>query len=237
MAQAGIGLVYGGGGLGLMGDGGAQRAGARRPRHRHHPGVPLGQGADAERCRRTDRHGGHARAQAADVRALGRLRRSARRHRHAGGADRAADLVAARPSRQADRAGQHRRLLGAAARPARPMRDEAFIRPGLEVRFLVVDRPARSCRRSSLRQGRGRTRQRMPRSPQNSKRSLPYSSPTSSTTNSATPTTAILGTWGRRRRDAGRLLSLDVAWSRFVIVDGPMKAGRAGYGASAIELL
>ncbi len=49
MAEAGIGLVYGGGSLGLMGEAGPHRAGRRRPCHRHHPGIPGQQGADADR--------------------------------------------------------------------------------------------------------------------------------------------------------------------------------------------
>ena len=68
---------------------------------------------------RARRHPRHARAQAHHVRALRRVRGAARRHRHAGGAGRAADLGAARPPPQADPDRQHQRLLG---RPARRVR-------------------------------------------------------------------------------------------------------------------
>ena len=112
MAEAGIGLVYGGGGLGLMGELARTVLAARRPRDRHHSRLPVEEGAHAARCARDDRGRRHASAQEADVRQVGRLRGAARRHRHAGGAGRAADLGATRAPQQADRAGEHRRASG-----------------------------------------------------------------------------------------------------------------------------
>ena len=102
LAENRISLVYGGGSLGLMGAIADIRAGSWRHRHRHHPGIPGRARARSTRVQEMIVTPRHARAQAADVRALGCLRRPARRHRHAGGTGRAADLGAARrvtPSR------------------------------------------------------------------------------------------------------------------------------------------
>ena len=119
LAEDGIRLVYGGGSIGLMGAVAQVRARSRRRGHRHHSRIPDQPRKRAQARAGADRHARHARAQAADVRALRRLRGAARRHRHAGGTGGATDLAAARPPHQAGAARQHRRLLGAAAGPAR----------------------------------------------------------------------------------------------------------------------
>ena len=104
LAENKINLVYGGGSFGLMGalatsvlDHGGTVTGII-------PEVAGGAGACAEAGPGDGGDPRHARTQAADVRALGCLRRPARRHRHAGGTGRAAHLGAARASQKADRA-------------------------------------------------------------------------------------------------------------------------------------
>ena len=119
MAEGGISLVYGGGNVGLMGTVARVRARPRRPCHRHHPGFPEDPGEDARRRAGDHRRPRHAHAQAADVRAGGRLRGASRRHRHARGAGRADDLGPARPAHEADPAAFGERFLEAAPHPPR----------------------------------------------------------------------------------------------------------------------
>ena len=105
---AGLGLVYGGASVGLMGVAGRRRPGGRRRGRRRDPagaGRPRDRPPGADRAAR-GRH--DARAQGADGRARRRLRRAAGRVRHARGALRDLHVVAARPARQAVGAAQRR---------------------------------------------------------------------------------------------------------------------------------
>ena len=130
-------------------------AGARRRDRRRDPGIPRREGAPVSRRQRDRGHARHARPQADDVRAIGRLRGAAGRHRHPGGAGRAADLGAARPPPQADPDRQPQRILG---RPARPVRAHGAapatsIRPpGSTSSSSTMSR--RSCRRCGGRRRR-----------------------------------------------------------------------------------
>ena len=111
LARRGIGVVYGGGKVGLMGD--RRRRGARR-RRRGDRRDPAGPGRPRDRPPRADRAARRrldARAQGADGRARGRVRRAARRRGHARGADRDLHVEPARPARQADGRAQRQRLL------------------------------------------------------------------------------------------------------------------------------
>ena len=74
-----------------------------------------------------------------DVRALGRVRGAAGRHRHARGARRAAHLGAARPPRQAVVLVNIDGFWAPFLTLLTHMKADTFIRPGLEVSFTVVD--------------------------------------------------------------------------------------------------
>ena len=120
LATSGIGLVYGGGSLGLMGEvaRATLAAGGRVtgiiPEFLSERERTL---TEADEVIVTARH---AFAQAADVLALGCVRRAAGRHRHTRGIRRATDMVAARPAPQTNHPRQHLRILGPAGRPVRP---------------------------------------------------------------------------------------------------------------------
>ena len=120
LAAEEIGLVYGGGGDGLMGRLARGDARRRRLRHRDYPQFSRAQGTRADRRAGNAGRREHARAQAGDVRPRRRVRRAARRNRHARGTRRADDVGAARPPRQADPDRGRHGLLAAAARPLRP---------------------------------------------------------------------------------------------------------------------
>ena len=128
LAHRGIGLVYGGGHVGLMGAG--RRRGAcrrRRGDRRDHRATRARRG----RPRSAHRAGGRAddaRAQGAADRAGRRLHRAAGRVRHRRRVRRGADLEPARPHRQARRAPRRRRLLGPAVRLDVQRREAGFVR-------------------------------------------------------------------------------------------------------------
>ncbi len=84
----------------------------------------------------------HARAQGADVRAVGRVRRHAGRARHARGAVRDHDLVAARPPRQTDRAPRRRRLLHAPRGFLDQLVTEGFVADRHRRLLRVADKPS-----------------------------------------------------------------------------------------------
>ena len=121
LAHEGIRLVYGGGGVGLMG----ARARAAHAAGGKVLGVIPHFLTSHERPLKTVEtvivNSMHERKMMMFEEA-GRLRHPAGRHRHAGGGDRAAFLAAARPARQADRLPEPRGVLGSAVRrlPAHP---------------------------------------------------------------------------------------------------------------------
>ena len=122
LARRGIGLVYGGGSIGLMGVlADAVLAGRRRGDRRHPARALLGRDR-ARRAHRAARRLEHARAQGRHGGAGGRLRRAARRPRHVRGAARDAHLAPARHPPQAGRAARRRRLLARAPHAARRRR-------------------------------------------------------------------------------------------------------------------
>ena len=97
-----------------------------------------------------------ARAQGAHGRALRRLHRAARRHRHARGALRGLHLGAARHPRQAAGAARRRGLLPAARRLPRPRRAGALPAPGDAHAAGGERRPRRPAGRRSRRPSRSR---------------------------------------------------------------------------------
>src|SRR5262245_5603753 len=123
LAENRIRLVYGGGSVGLMGalaeavlDHGGTVIGVLPDLLVNREALPVRVQARVDPAD----HARHARAQTGDVRARRRLRRASGRRRHARGAGRAADLGAAWPAQETDPDPQHRQLLGAALRAARP---------------------------------------------------------------------------------------------------------------------
>ncbi len=138
LAADGIGLVYGGGGLGLMGEvARAVLAGGGRvigiiPEFLVRRELMLTE--VSELIVTANMH-----ERKMTMFANRRLRCPARRHGHAGGADRGFHLGAARTAFKAHRPRQHRQLWALLIKLIAHMRTEQFVRAGLEVHFDVVD--------------------------------------------------------------------------------------------------
>ena len=120
LAAEGVGLIYGGGGEGLMGRLARSTLAAGGYVTGDHPKLPHPQGTCPDRGPRDDCRRGHARPQAGNVRSRRRLRCAAGWGRHARGAGRADDLGAAQSAHEAHPHRQYRRLLAAFARALRP---------------------------------------------------------------------------------------------------------------------
>ncbi len=111
IAERGMTLVYGGSNVGMMRRLADAALDGGRPRGRRHPRAARRLGAGAPRPLRTARRPVDARAEGADGVARRRLRRDARRLRHARRVLRGADVGAARHPPEAVRAAERRRLL------------------------------------------------------------------------------------------------------------------------------
>src|SRR5216684_1811004 len=111
LAREKIRLVYGGGGVGMMGEVARAAEDAGGKVLGIIPDFLVAREHAAQGAR--NRHGTrHARTQAHDVRARRRLRSAAGRNRHARGTRRTARLGAARPPQEAGTGGERARLLG-----------------------------------------------------------------------------------------------------------------------------
>ena len=140
MAENGVGLVYGGGNIGLMGalarsvlDHGGQVTSII-------PDFLKARERMLDDVQETISVPQHAHPQAADVRARRRLRRPAGGHRHPGGTGRADDVGPARPPHQADLLLSIRDFWKPLLVLIAHMRELGFIRPGLELNYLVAER-------------------------------------------------------------------------------------------------